>query len=284
MIRITLYTEETSLLHAYSKTSPISLIRDKSQAILLRSRNILIKDISFTLNVGERTVERWIKDFDNRRMGSIFSGLVGNQHAAKLTREQKEEIGKVLKKKPSVYGLPKEFLDVPQLKEYVYARFGQVYETDRSYHFLLEFGNLSFKYPDTFDRRRNIEKIEVRMEEIYRELLPLMDNSDWEIFCSDEVCLRLEAITRKAWLQKGKRTVMKVARESTKQNYLGFLNQRNFRCHVFEIAQGNLAEVIRATGELLKEYPNKKICIIWDNATCHKGALMRQALAKGGIL
>jgi hypothetical protein len=29
----------------------------------------LIKDIAFSLNVGYRTVERWIKDFSEKRMG-----------------------------------------------------------------------------------------------------------------------------------------------------------------------------------------------------------------------
>jgi transposase len=234
--------------------------------------------------VDYRTIQRWIKDFDTRRMGSIFSGLVGNQYAAKLTRDQKQEIAGVLQQKPSVYGLSKEFWDVPQLKDYIYARFGAVYESDRSYHFLLEFGKLSFKYPDTFDRRRNEQKIAARMEAVYEELLPLMDDPEWEIFASDEVCLRLEAITRKAWLRRGKRTVIKIAREDTKQYYLGFLNQRDFSCKVFEIAKGNQEEVIRATTELLKLYPDKKICIIWDNATCHKGKLMDEALAKGGAL
>lgn len=258
MIHINLSADEVSLLRAYRETSPIKLIRNKADAILLRSQHVPIKTLSFTLNVGYRTVQRWIKDFDNRRMASIFSGLVGNEYAAKLTRDQKQEIQKVLKQKPSGYGLPKEFWDVPQLKDYIYARFGAVYESERSYHFLLEFGNLSFKYPDTFDRRRNEQKIAARMEAIYKEILPLMDDRNWEIFASDEVCLRLEAITRKAWLQKGKRTVIRVARESTKQNYLGFLNQRSFTCHVFEIATGNLTEVIRATTELLKLYPDKK--------------------------
>jgi transposase len=213
MIYTELAIDEISLLRSYRETSPIKLIQNKADAILLRSQRVPIATIAFTLNVDYRTVQRWVKDFATRRLASIFSGLVGNQYAAKLTREQKEEIQQVLKNKPSVYGLPKEFWDIPQLKEYVYARFGSVYESDRSYHFLLEFGNLSFKYPDTFDRRRNEQKIAARMEEIYRELLPLLDNPEWEIFASDEVCLRLEAITRKAWLQKGKRTVIKVARE-----------------------------------------------------------------------
>ncbi|MGI0059185.1 MAG: IS630 family transposase, partial [Nitrosotalea sp.] len=256
----------------------------KAQAILMRERNIHIIDIASVLSREERTIRRWIQDFEQKRMASMFSGRTGNEYAAKLTRIQKEEIKRVLSEKPSAYGLPKEFWDVPQLKKYVYARFGQVYETERSYHFLLEFGNLSFKIPDKFNVRRNEQKIAVRMEQIYEEILPFMEDPSWEVFCSDETRMQLEAITRKAWIKKGEKTVLKVERTDDYQNYLGFLNQKTFQLHVIEIDWGRLTEIIRATGEFIKLYPNKKICIIWDNATCHKGILMREALAKGGLL
>lgn len=284
MIRINLSSEEVLILQDYSTTSPIPLIRQKAQAILLRSQGVKIKVIAFSQGCGYRTTERWIKDFSASRMASIFSGLVGNQNAAKLSRVQKLEIKKVLQQSPSQYGLPKEFWDVPQLKKYIYARFGTIYESNRSYHFLLEFGNLSFKYPDKFSTRRDEATIASRMEEIYGEILPLMEDNDWEVFCSDEVRMVLEAITRKAWLKKGQKTVLRVQRSDDYQNYLGFLNQRTFSCHVFEIAWGRSAEIIKATVEFLKLYPNKKICIIWDNANCHKGELMKHALSRGGLL
>lgn len=214
----------------------------------------------------------------------MFSGLVGNENASKLTRIQKEEIKKVLSTPPSWYGLPKEFWDVPQLKKYMYARFGEVYESNRSYHFLLEFGNLSFKVLDKFSVRRNEVQITERMEEIYKELLPLMDDPIWEVFCADETRIVLEAITRKAWVKKGEKTVLKVSRTNDYQNYIGFLNQKTYLCHVFELAWGNQEEVIKTTTEFLKLYPHKKICIVWDNATCHKGRLIKQALKTGGPL
>lgn len=284
MIQIDIADDEKLLLRDYFKTSPIGLIRHKAQAIIMRAQGMFILEIAEALFVSERTVERWIKDFSQRRMASIFSGRIGNEYAAKLTGEQKKEIKKILGQKPSVYGLSKEFWDVPQLKKYVYARFGQVYETDRSYHFLFEFGNLSFKVPDKFNFKRSEQNIAIRMEQIYEEVLLFMEDPGWEVFCSDETRMQLEAITRRAWIKKGEKTVLKVERSDDYQNYLGFLNQKTFQCHIVEIAWGRLTEIIRATGEFIKLYPNKKICIIWDNATCHKGILMREALAKGGLL
>lgn len=243
-----------------------------------------LKDIADVLSRNERTVGRWVKDFSERRIASVFTGHQDNENAAKLTSTQKEQIKKVLTFPPSAFGLPKEFWDVPQLKSYIYARFGVIYESVQSYHFLLEFGSLSFKYPDRFSVRRDERKIAARMEEIYGETINYMDDDSWEVFCSDETRIQLEAITRRAWLQKGKKTVIKVERTDDYQNYLGFLNQKTFICHVLPIAWGRSEEIVKGMAEFLKLYPNKKICVIWDNARCHKGILMRKALSSGGLL
>jgi len=259
-------------------------MRLKSQAVLMKNQGISFTDIAEVLGREERSVRRWVKDFETRGLASIFTGHKDNGNASKLTKNQREEVRRVLTHKPSEFGLPKEFWDVPSLKKYVYAQFGVVYESERSYHFLLEFGNLSFKYPDKFNSRRNEGRIASRMEEVYREIIPYLEDPAWEVFVSDETRMQLTAITRRAWLRKGEKTIIKVAKSDDYQNYLGFLNQRTFKCHVLEITWGRAAEIIRATGEFLKLYPNKRICIIWDNATCHKGILMRKALGKGGLL
>jgi len=250
----------------------------------MRSERIQIKGIAKSLFVSCRTTERWLKDFSQRRMASIFSGRLGNEYASKLTHKQKEEIKKVLTQKPSALGLPFEFWDVPKLKTYVWNEFKVVYETDRSYHFLLEFGNLSFKCPDRFSVNRNERLIGQRMDEVYEETITLLENPDWEVFCSDETRMLFQAIVRRAWLKKGQKTVIKVEGKDEHQNYLGFLNQRTFKCHVFPIVWGRASEVIMATTEFLKLYPDKNICIIWDNATHHKGKLFQKALSKDGPL
>jgi len=46
----------------------------------------------------------------------------------------------------------------------------------------------------------------------------------------------------------------------------------------------NQEEVLKAFEKFLKKYPEKKICIIWDNAKFHKGQEIRNALGKGQLL
>lgn len=281
MIKIILTEDEKYLLGEYFKTSPLKLVRLKSQAVLMRSEELKLETMSKLLFKEQRTIQRWIKDFSKIRMASIFTGHKDNENAGKLTKKQKQEIANTLKKPPSEYGLPKEFWDIPALKEYINVEFGVVYESERSYHFLLKFSNLSFKLPDKFDIRRNEKLIKKRMEEIKLEIEDYLNKGEWEVFTSDEVRIMLETLTKKAWLKKGEKTIVKIKRSNEYQNYIGLLNQKDFKCHLYELKWQNQEEIIKAMEKFLKLYPNKKICIIWDNAKFHKGRLIREILRKG---
>lgn len=284
MIQIHLSEEEKRILKNYFKTTSLILIRLKSQAILLRDKSIKVKDVADVLDKDERSIERWIKDFDKRRLSSIFTGHKNNQNAAKLTRDQKKEIKEILSQKPSIYGLPKEFWDIPTLKKYVKATFGVVYESFRSYHYLLEFSNLSFKQPDIFDVRRDDNLVWKRLIEIRREIIPKTKDDGWVILTSDETRIMLEAITRRAWLKKGEKTVIKVERSDESQYYIGFLNLKTGRDHLYNLKWGNQEEIIKAVENITKLYPEKQIIIIWDNVSFHKGKLIREKLKKGQAL
>jgi transposase len=143
---------------------------------------------------------------------------------------------------------------------------------------------LSLKYPDVVSPRRDEEAIKRRVKEIRKEIKPLLESDDWVVFASDETRLQKQAEIRRAWLIKGKRTVVKTERSKEHQNYLGFLNQKTFENLVFEIRRGNTKETIRVLRELVQLYPDKKICIIWDNASWHKTKELRGELKKGKSL
>lgn len=282
--KLELSTSEKSLLKGYFQTSPLKLIRLKSQAMIMHEGGLSLEQIAnFTFRT-ERTIYSWVSGFLKIRMASIFTGHSRNKNANKLTNEQKLVIKEALSKPPSEYGLPKAFWDVPQLKEYIATKFDVIYESDESYYFLLKFSGLSFKYPDTFSVRRNEELIKQRIVEIKAEIAPLMEDPNVEVFAADETRMELEAIVRKAWLKRGERTVLKVNQSAEYQSYFGVLNQKTFQCKVYEVDWQNQENIISALKKVLDEYPNKKICIIWDNARFHKGKLIQEALRAGGSL
>lgn len=281
---ITLSGLEKRLLREHAKSSPLVLIRFKAQAILIATKDMAVEDIGDILDRKAYTVAQWLRDWHKRRLSSVFTGHKDNNNAGKLTREQLKAVRQTLQRPPSATGLPKEFWDVPQLKQYVKTEFDVVYESEQSYHFLLKFSNLSFKYADTFDRKRSEVLIEERMKAIQAELAPLMADNAWEVFACDEVRMQQEAIIRRAWLKKNERTIVKVNCKKESQSYIGFLNQKTFACEVYEMEWQKSSEVLKAYEAFLKQHPDKKICVVWDNASFHKSKEIREQLKAGGLL
>ena len=284
MYKIKLPEVEKEILSSHRRTSPIQLIKDKAHCMLMHDRGLRTADIAYLLDKKERTIRGWLADYSKQRLASIFSGHENNENASKLTREQKKEIKRVLNSPPNKYNLPREFWDVPSLKSYIKAEFGVVYESYQSYYYLMKYSNLSFKLPDKFDIRRDEKLIAKRMKEIRTEIKPMLGDIGWEVFAADETRVVLESLTRKAWLKKGKKTVIKVNRKREYQNYLGFLNQKSNRCKVYEILWQKQDEILKVFKDFLELYPKKKICVIRDNARFHKGKKIREALGKGNLL
>lgn len=284
MLKTNITKEEKVLLRRHRKESAIELVRLKATAVLMWSNSLEDTVVADVVGRSERQVGLWRRAWNRCRMASIFSGHERNNNAGKLTKDQKAQIKEALSCPPSEYGIPKVMWDVPTLKQYVSTHFSIEYESDVSYYFLLRFAGLSFKYPDTFDRKRNEQLIAKRMQAIRTEIQPLLHREDWEVFAYDEVKMQQDAIIRRCWLKKGVRTVVKVNRDKQSQSYIGFLNQKSFSCHLYEMNWQNSKEVLKAFEQFLQVYPNKRICVVWDNAPFHKSKHIRDQLRKHGIL
>lgn len=172
---------------------------------------------------------------------------------------------------------------MPTIKKYIKAEFGIVYESNRSYYYLLKFHDLSFKLPTPFDIKRDKDQINLRLKEIHEELLQYLNDDDWEVLTADETRITWEAEIRRAWLKKNEKTIVKVHQSNKYQNYFGALNLKNKKAHIIRLAWQETREIIKALKKLSKKYQNKKICILWDNAGWHKSKDLREQLIKGNL-
>ena len=85
MRNIEVSDDKRLLLRLYVETSPVTLVRLKCQAILMRTNGMKLGGIADVVSRSERTVRDWFTDWEEGKMASFFSGCVGNENAAKLT-------------------------------------------------------------------------------------------------------------------------------------------------------------------------------------------------------
>ncbi|MBU4481706.1 IS630 family transposase [Patescibacteria group bacterium] len=285
MIQIRQLTqEEKQIFKNYYKKSDCLLLKERAHALLLADQNRSVKDIALILMRKGDTICQWLKDFNQRGVSTIFHKYESNTNASKLTLEQRKEIEKTLKSPPSDKGLPKQFWNVPAIKEYIRGEFDVVYESNRSYHYLLKFNGLSFKLPTPFDFKRDKEQINQKLKEIHKELPKYLNSIDWEVLVADEARITWEAEIRRAWLKKNEKTIIKVHRSNEYQNYFGALNLKNKKARTIKLSWQDTEEIIKALEELSMSYPDKKICLIWDNARWHKSKQLREKLKKNNSL
>lgn len=274
-----LTAEETILIRQHYGKSLCEGIRLRSHAILLFAKGYTPIQIADVLFQSEQTICRWIKEFQLKRISSLFPQYLGNDHAAKLTKTQKQQLKEVLSNPPSEYGIPKEFWDIASLKTYIKAEFGVEYESEESYRLIFLLHNYSFHLPDAFDRHRNERQIKKRMREIRKEIKPYQKDPVWVIFAADECRIVWETEIRRLWLPKGEKTVLKVERKRQAQSFLGLLNLKTGEDLLFKLAWQKQDEIIPVLEELIKRYPDKRICVIWDNARFHHGKKIKAKLS-----
>lgn len=281
-VQITL--NEKELLEDWRRHGISPLIRDRALAVIINSQGKSAHFIAKMLSRKNSTVYSWLNRFKQYRLSSILTKYQGNTNANKLTPEQKKEIKKVLSQPPSQYGIPKEFWQVKDLRRYIQAEFGVVYESERSYHFLFKLSRFSWKMPDRFDIKRDERFVRKRVKEIRKEIKPFLQSPDWVVLASDETRLIWETQSRRAWLKTNRKTIIKVNRSKDYQSFLGSLNLESGQCHLHSLSWQNQEEIIKALKKLKKQYSGKKVCLVWDNAKWHKGKKLRRELSRKGNL
>ena len=277
--------EETAVLIRWKKRPDNHvLVQMKAEAILYASRGVDVGIIAEMVERAERTVQEWLADWQATRMCSVLTGHAGNQNAAKLTRDQKQELKKILAQPPSQTGVHAEFWDVPAMRDVVKTLSDAEHQTDSSYQLLLRFCGLSLELPDPFDEHRNEKAITRRMTEVKTQVKALLD-AGWEVYTADEVRLEHEAETRRMWLPKGQRTKLSVDRKKTSQSFFGALSLTSKKVKLYPIeGNQNTEQTILALDRLQRETDTEKIAVVLDNARFHHAKMLTGLYEPGQLL
>lgn len=280
MISAQITAEEKAILLEHYHRTKSKTVSQRVHAVLLSSQNLSCYQIASLLFKNEKTIRNWVRSFNQQRISSVFPGYLNNQNASKLTKEQKEEVALALSRAPGDYGLPGSFWSIRPLKSYIYVQFGVEYQSPESYRLIFKMSDYSFHLPTKFDCHRDEKQIRKRIKAIRAEIKPLLIDPDWVVLVSDETRVVWEALTRRAWLPKGKKAIIKTVRSRQAQSFLGFLNLKTGQPLIFPVPWQNQKQTIAVLKRVKRKYQGKKICLIWDNAPWHRGKLIKANLGK----
>jgi transposase len=136
--------ELTELRQAASRTRDTEELK-RLQAVRLYGEGRLMSDIVPLVDVTERSVLRWCAQYREKGLVGLGSGRVGNQNAARLSREQRSDLKEKLRQYEPDQVLPPdvrishgEFWTVSDLRMVVQRWYGVTYQSDTSYRTLFK--------------------------------------------------------------------------------------------------------------------------------------------------
>lgn len=106
-----------------------------------------------------------------------------------------------------------------------------------------------------------------------------IDSGEWVAYVLDECHLQGDEICGYLWGDKKNRQIIKVTNDRDRPTYYGGLNLKDKSFVVAPYDRGNGLNTVQFVEHLKKLHPEKKLLLIWDGASYHRGKEMKQLLS-----
>lgn len=160
--------EQEQALVMFLKKSRSADEKERAKALLALQRGKKRKDVAGVLDVNPATISAWKKQFGREGVMGIGTKPYPGNHR-KLTREQKEEIKKLITEKtPKELGYSdKRFWTTKALRTLVKDQFGVLYDSPYTYQRLFAYCGFTCHKPGRHNRNQNqhlVERFRVRVK------------------------------------------------------------------------------------------------------------------------
>ena len=231
------------------------------------------KRISIILSVSESYVTKWNSIYRKDGEEGLLLGYIGSQ--GYLDEFEHYDIIKYIKSKDT--------LTVDDLTAYITENFGVTYSSRQSYYDLLHEAGMSRKKTEKVNPKRNEAAVLEKRQEIKKKF---QDNEDdiksgrLVVLIEDECHLVWKDALGYVWGQKGKPVQIPMTNERERQTYYGVINYLTHDVTVEEYDAGNGENTVDFVKHLKVKYGDSRLLILWDGASYHKYAEMRDYLKK----
>jgi transposase len=220
------------------------------------------------------------------RQKYLKNGLLGivtrkRKSRALLTKKQMLELAEILQNKgPKDFEINADFWTTSILAEFIKKHFNVAYQSKTSYCIIFKKSGFTYHKPDKVYKNRNQENIDAWKKEKTPEIKQYLNDKDRVVLTGDEMILTTKTTTQKVWLATNSKFKLEASNKGGKRCIYGFLNVKTGCEHAFKTDYTNSLTTCNVFEELIKIYPDKKITIIWDNASWHKSITVRAFLEK----
>ncbi len=245
----------------------------RALSVKMLQNGIKLKQISHLLNVSEQYVSKWKKIYQAK--GATGLHLAYRGKPAYLKEEERAGVVAWIKEQDTI--------EVEAVRDYIEGEYGVVYLSKQSYYDLMSAGGMSYHRSIAANPKRDEAQILHKREEIKKKVIQHqaeIERGEIVVFLEDECHLLWGDVCGLAWGHRNQPIEVSIANIRQKQTYYGAINLLTHQFHLKAFSTGNGEHTVTYVKWLQQQYPDARLWFIWDGATYHRFADMRDYLAE----
>lgn len=223
------------------------------------------------LRVSWSFIGKWRKRYAEQGVDGLKLGYKGS--SGYLTSAEKAEVIQWLQ-------MPQRW-HVGSLRAYLQQQYGVEYHSKQSYYDLLHEAKLSWKKTQKRNPKADPEKVNATRDTLQqkttREASAIITKETVVVFV-DECHLLWGDTLGYVWGPRGERVEMPITNERERQTYYGAVNLLTGSPFVMPAETGNSEHSVIFLKTLRRNYQGRRLLIIWDRASYHRGDLLKAYL------
>lgn len=196
-----------------------------------------------------------------------------------LTKGQLNKTKEMLESNtPRSFGIECDFWTTAILAHLLKELYNVQYKSKTSIRLLFKKSGFTYHKPDKQYKNRNQQVIDEWKEKTTPIIEAALKDHNTVVLVGDEMILTTQTTTQSIWLQKGSFPKIDVANTRKKRCIYGFLNVVDGSEHAFITPTTTSEDTCNMLAKLLEIYKDKRIVLVWDNASWHKSMSVRDFL------
>lgn len=264
--------ERLAILTEFIHSNPEAREIKRAIAVKMALEGELYSKITNLVGMHNSCITIWKQKFLAKGLDGIKLGYQGSK--SYLAPEQRAETITWLQ--------TRDYWILEELVTYLDEHYGVIYQSKQSYYELLKAAGISWKKSQKVNPSFNPELVKKKREEI----IDFLSHNSSEIeagqlvvFFLDECHLLGDDGCGYVWGKTDIRIEIPVKNIKDRQTYFGALDYQKKEFIVRDYPIGNSDSTIKFIKYLQKQYPGKRIALIWDGASYHKSDELKAFLA-----
>ena len=264
--------EKISVLTAFIQSNPDARELQRALAVKMALQGEPYAKITELLGMHKSCITIWKQKFESLGLDGIKLGYKGSK--SYLTLEQREEVVRWLSSRG--------YWNIDELVTYLDEKYGVIYQSKQSYYELLSSAGISWKKSQKVNPKSDPELVKKKRQEIQDFIAQNQEEIDagrLVVLFVDECHLLWGDVCGYVWGKTDMRIEIPIKNEKDKQTYYGALNYQTREFIICEHERGNGKNTVEFMKYLQTHFPGKRITLIWDGASYHKSAEVKDFLS-----